>query len=927
MNKKKKRGLAFIVLFVLIVTMMPVEWGTITASAEQMTKDTQVTWKNATYGNGSSKSKDKITGSASNGSVTIDSKSGKIVPGSTDGLSFHYTAVPAGTNFTLKAKVTVHSWKLSNGQEGFGLMATDWVGEHGGLCWTNSYMLGASKFEYYIDRETKEVTTNTSAAKITQKIGVLGQEKKGVTSENIAQLEANDTEIVKRDFKQSFVPMDYTKGHLYALDSKGNIISTMNTIANAEEAVAGTIENPMTEMYLTIQKNNTGYFLTFSDMNGNEHVQKYYDPSALEKVDSKYVYVGFYAARNAKVTFSDISFETILASEDKPVEEHPIEKVDVVTSVMSSSYTNVSAYELLFKANCDGVVSAADKDGSAIATNVEVKAGKVTTVGNVELNKGVNEFHFVFTPDRTYKPNGVYSEMTSYEPVEKSHKVTYITYGQTGQSIYVAPDAREDGVGSEENPMTIYNAVKGVQPGQQIIIKEGTYKISKTITVERGMNGTSEQPIVMMADTNAKTRPVFDCQHSCTGMVFAGNYWYIKGFDVTRSKDMQKGVQISGSNNVLDQVNAYNNGNTGIQICRYLSTDEFDLWPADNLILNCTSYNNADAGYEDADGFAAKLTVGNGNVFDGCISHHNADDGWDLFAKVQSGCIGAVTIKNCVAYKNGYVIKDADGNLDINGGHEIDAGNGNGFKMGGDNMSGYHVLENSVAYDNKAKGIDSNSCPDIQVKSSLTYNNAASNIAFYTKNAPNTDFAMKYTISYRQGTDIGETISPKGTQDKTKYDNSTNYLWKWSSGSNTHNSADSKLAVNTWFVSLDTAKEVTRNQDGTINLGDLFKFTDKVPAQLKENGYNNAKGTASAVFEKLPAITDSDVPTNVKYGDVNSDGEINSSDAVILKKHLAMQQVQLDMTAADVNCDGSVNVQDAVLLLKYLANMNVSLGK
>ena len=73
------------------------------------------------------------------------------------------------------------------------------------------------------------------------------------------------------------------------------------------------------------------------------------------------------------------------------------------------------------------------------------------------------------------------------------------------------------------------------------------------------------------------------------------------------------------------------------------------MWPAYNLILNCTSYGNADAGYEDADGFAAKLTVGDGNVFDGCISYNNADDGWDLFAKVQSGSIGAVRIQLLMA--------------------------------------------------------------------------------------------------------------------------------------------------------------------------------------------------------------------------------------------------------------------------------------
>lgn len=50
------------------------------------------------------------------------------------------------------------------------------------------------------------------------------------------------------------------------------------------------------------------------------------------------------------------------------------------------------------------------------------------------------------------------------------------------------------------------------------------------------------------------------------------------------------------------------------------------------------------------------------------------------FAKVQSGSIGAVTIKNSVAYGNGYL---EDG---------TNAGNGNGFKLGGDSMSGKHVL-------------------------------------------------------------------------------------------------------------------------------------------------------------------------------------------------------------------------------------------
>jgi len=852
--------------------------GTITGTA---TQDSQSKWANATYGNGSNPSKDKITGNANDGVVTIESHSGKIVPGSTDGLSFHYTAVPAGTNFTLKTKVTVDSWTLSNGQEGFGIMATDWVGAHGGLCWTNSYMLGASKCEYYVDMETKEVTTNTDsavAAKITQKLGILAQEKKGVTSENIEKLEANDTDTVKNDFKVSSVPMDFAEGHLYStVDEAGKVVAgTMNTIGNATSDVAGTVSNPVTEMILTIQKNNTGYFLTYSDMNGNEYTKKYYEPSALEKVDSGFVYVGFYAARNATVTFSDIEFKTILAADDAAAEDRPIEYIAVNTTVQSPASTGVQSYKLNFTANCDGVVSATNAAGEVLAEGVEVKANKSVFVVQVDLAKGKNVFNLTFKPSDGFHPdNDPYKMMASYDEVAIEHTVTYKTYGNAGQAIYVAPNA--SGSGSKEDPMSIYDAVKFVQPGQQIVIKEGTYLLDSTVKVARGVDGTAESPIVMMADPSASQRPVFDFQGLCAGMIFAGNNWYIKGFDVIHSQDAQKGVQVSGNNNTLDQINAYYNGSTGIQISRYLTTDEFELWPANNLILNCTSYNNADAGCEDADGFAAKLTVGNGNVFDGCMAYYNADDGWDLFAKVQTGSIGSVTVKNCVAYKNGYVKVNSDKSKDRHvdsvfdldmAGRVVDAGNGNGFKLGGDSMSGYHVLENSVVYDNKAKGIDSNSCPDIQVKSCVTYNNGNPNVAFYTNNSANTDFSMKYTVSYRQGTDVAENIKPKGTQDVTKYDNDTNYLWKWKSElaaardvdavKGAYDSSDEKLAVNTWFASLDTTKEIGRNADGSINFGDLFKYTDKAPAELRANGFDGAKGTKSATISLYQSVPTGD---------------------------------------------------------------------
>ncbi len=67
----------------------------------------------------------------------------------------------------------------------------------------------------------------------------------------------------------------------------------------------------------------------------------------------------------------------------------------------------------------------------------------------------------------------------------------------------------------------------------------------------------------------------------------------------------------------------------------------------------------------------------------------------------------------------------------------------------------------------------------------------------------------------------------------------------------------------------------------------------------------------------------------VVYGDINCDGEIRVSDAVLLAQHLALWGVDISdegMEAADVRHDGVVNTKDAVLLAQYLALWGVTLG-
>ena len=84
------------------------EAATITAKA---TAEAQQVWAFSAFGQGVSSDEKNAgyEGSANDGKVTLwnlNSK-GKIVPASTDGLSFYYTAIPSNMNFTLSATVTV----------------------------------------------------------------------------------------------------------------------------------------------------------------------------------------------------------------------------------------------------------------------------------------------------------------------------------------------------------------------------------------------------------------------------------------------------------------------------------------------------------------------------------------------------------------------------------------------------------------------------------------------------------------------------------------------------------------------------------------------------------------------------------------------------------------------------------------------------
>ena len=68
---------------------------------------------------------------------------------------------------------------------------------------------------------------------------------------------------------------------------------------------------------------------------------------------------------------------------------------------------------------------------------------------------------------------------------------------------------------------------------------------------------------------------------------------------------------------------------------------------------------------------------------------------------------------------------------------------------------------------------------------------------------------------------------------------------------------------------------------------------------------------------------------DIKYGDVNLDGEINAKDRMFLAKYLVGQEgYKLEgeaFTNADLNLDGNVDLQDQDILTKYLADSTITL--
>ena len=379
------------------------------------------------------------------------------------------------------------------------------------------------------------------------------------------------------------------------------------------------------------------------------------------------------------------------------------DSVYVIDKELKAAVTNYKNTELLSVGGTNAkIVSPDPTTEETKATESTTKATQATTKETQTTAKATEATKATESTTKSTEKETTGSDVTtSYDKTSLSYSGAYTDISKKKDS-----DFKNAKYVSSSNE--ILNAISSAKAGDVIIVKEGTYKFSDTIVINSAMNGKAGSYIIVKAESGKEVKFDFSAQKldgANRGVVVDGDYWYFQGINFYGAGD--NGVLLAGNNNIFEKCVFEANRDSGLQISRYDTTAATkDLWPSNNLIINCTSHDNCDfpdqgGTGENADGFAAKLTCGEGNVFDGCISYSNSDDGWDLFAKSATGPIGVITIRNCVAFNNGTL---------SNGVHYAN-GDMNGFKLGGSGVGTPHKVMNCLSFDNGATGFTDNNNP------------------------------------------------------------------------------------------------------------------------------------------------------------------------------------------------------------------------
>jgi len=426
------------------------------------------------------------------------------------------------------------------------------------------------------------------------------------------------------------------------------------------------------EFRLRLERTDNGFITSWAPAGSDEWVSKSVPRANLISVqDNAHYYVGFFASRNAKITVTGASLTT---SPAHTLESAPwqAKALPVVVQLASGSQSTSAQYLVQARANYDGVFSVWQNE-VVIGNDKPVKAGEMYTLPATLGEK--NDFRLTFTPTST--------ENTS--PVVTQFSVEKLADNAT-TTLYVSPEGKAGAEGSKSAPMDLNTAINLLPMGGKIVLQAGEYLRS---AIPLSASGSPDKVKTLQADGKAVIK----------GLLVDASYWHINGIEIT-----DKSLRVQGSHNLIENVTAYRNDDTGIQISSPENVGR-PLWASYNRIMDSESYANEDPGKINADGFAVKMRVGEGNRLENCYSHDNIDDGFDLFNKIEDGANGVVVIENSIARNN----------------------TSNGFKLGGEGQPVAHEVRNSKAIGNHLDGFTDNFNPGALV---VANNVAVDNLRF-----------------------------------------------------------------------------------------------------------------------------------------------------------------------------------------------------
>ncbi len=553
-----------------------------------------------------------------------------------------------------------------------------------------------------------------------------------------------------------------------------------------------------------------------------------------------YMISGKLSSNKGTVSYNGLSLDTCLKIESKTkITFTTTDKAELVLVFNQKNSSDIKVDGTVYTLT-DGILSLEIEAGSHEITK--------ESTGNLYYMSVSQQSETPTTPVTPTEPTQPEQPTTPSEPETPT---TPSEPEQTKCDLYVSPSGKSTAAGTQNAPMDLLTAINSISAGYTIWMEEGTYKAYELYgapIVIAESNSGAEGAYKTISSINGGTVTIdFSGMAelgSNRGIVLDGSYWHFYDIDICNAGD--NGMLLSGDNNIIELCQFYANHDSGLQISRYnTSADTIDLWPSNNLILNCTAFDNKDeATCENADGFAAKLTCGEGNVFDGCISYCNSDDGWDLYAKPATGSTGVVTIKNSVAFGNG---KLTNGEGSANG-------DMNGFKLGGSNKQcpTPHVVTNCLAFNNGATGFTDNGNGGAVTLTNCTsvnngmYNAAKANYMCYrtSKDAAYTNllsFAEKKTTATDQflGT-VSHTLyhyKGVGTYWVNNWLCTDGAKTKYSGSEGADYTVSASDFVSTQIPGYDAATgaytadyhSIFRNADGSINLSGLYEVSSDSP--------------------------------------------------------------------------------------------------